>query len=146
MIYYLLVKDSKAIEISTKAPPTQTIFFNNIKWITRHDFSSLEQVENFCDDLNEVDNVKYLPVDKGEHTSPRYDIIKAPKIGDLVSKYFNGDSYPEGEIVSISKSFRTVTTSTGVRFHRKKKTSSWFNHGTWFMGIGQHVYSQNPSF
>lgn len=87
----------------------------------------------------------YLPCDASSHVSPRYSVTLAPKVGDQVSKAFNGDSYPEGEIVKVSKSYKRVETSTGVVFYRVRETGCWRADGTWSMRQG-HVYEQNPSF
>lgn len=87
----------------------------------------------------------WIPVDFGPNVSPRFELIVMHKIGDPVSKSFNGDSYPEGEIVSISKSLKKITTSTGVSFYRRRLTGSWIADGTWYLTRG-HVSEFNPSF
>jgi hypothetical protein len=83
--------------------------------------------------------------DDGPRVFPRYCLLPAPKIGDQVSKSFNGDSYPAGEILSISKSLRRIETTTGVVFWRRGQSSAWVAEGVWYM-IPGHVYEQNPSF
>jgi hypothetical protein len=88
---------------------------------------------------------EYIATDAGQWTSPRYDVIKLPKVGDKVSGEFNGDSYPHGEIVSISKSLKLITTSDGTKFYRVRETGSWRSQRTWFMTPG-HVSKLNPSF
>ena len=87
----------------------------------------------------------YIATDAGRCTSPRFDIIKLPVIGDEVSKGFNGDSYPCGTIKSISKSLRVIETTEGDEFYRVRETGCWRNQGTWSLSAG-HVYKQNPSF
>ncbi len=96
------------------------------------------QVQNLLRD-------EYIATDAGAHVSPRYDVIKLPKVGDKVSKAFNGDSYPAGVIKSISKSLKLITTDGGDKFYRVRETGSWRSGGTWSLTPG-HVYTQNPSF
>lgn len=81
----------------------------------------------------------YLPVDHGSNRAPRYEVVRAWKVGDPVSKTFNGDSYPVGYIVQVSagKQYRVVAqqdkaqagheTPEGARtvFYRRGNTSLW---------------------
>lgn len=88
----------------------------------------------------------YIATDAGPNVSPRYDIIKLPKVGDKVSYAFNGDSYPCGVITAISASLKVISVSEpGVRFYRVKETGSWRFNRTWFLTSG-HCYKQNPEF
>jgi len=88
---------------------------------------------------------EYLPVDNGEWVSPRYDVIEAPCVGDKVSCGFNGDYYPEGEIVKISKNFKIITTSAGKKFYRKGLTGHWVHSKMWALVAGHHE-EKNPHF
>lgn len=65
------------------------------------------------------------------------------KVGDKVSKGFNGDCYPEGEIVRITPT-GIVKTNTGETF-RPVKGGGHRAGGTWWLVPG-HVSKQNPSF
>lgn len=112
---------------------------------TRNDWKSFGRVEQIAAELTEALGERYLATDAGAWTSPRYDVIKAPVLGMLVSKYFNGDAYPEGEIVKISESFRRIETSTGTVFFRRRQSGSWVEGGTWAM-VGGHRNDWNPSF
>jgi hypothetical protein len=87
----------------------------------------------------------YIATDAGPNVSPRYDVIKLPKIGDKVSKAFNGDSYIAGTIKSISKSLRLIVTDDGDKFYRVRETGCWRSQNTWSMQPG-HVEKRNPSF
>lgn len=87
----------------------------------------------------------FLPVDHGTNSSSRFSVCVAPKIGSPVSRGYNGDYTPEGEITKISKSYRRVETSTGCVFYRKHKTATWKASGTWSM-VGGHHNDRNPSF
>lgn len=87
----------------------------------------------------------YIATDSGPNVSPRYDVVRIPQVGDEVSGAFNGDSYPEGKIVSVSKSLRVITTDTGKKFYRIRQTSAWRADRTWSLTRG-HISTQNPSF
>lgn len=87
-----------------------------------------------------------IVVDNGPHVSPRFSVIEPPKVGDKVSYGFNGDYYPDGEIVKISgKNLRIVTTSTGSKFWRRGNSGRWVMNGTWSLVPG-HRSERNPSF
>lgn len=88
---------------------------------------------------------EFVATDAGAHVSPRYDIVKLPKIGDKVSYAFNGDSYPCGTVTSISKSLKVIATSEGQKFYRVRESGAWRYNRTWSLQAG-HVYKQNPSF
>jgi hypothetical protein len=117
-------------------------------WLSRNDIRSYAYAFTLAALLTDVykeSGTTFLACDAGSHTSPRYDVIEAPKVGDLVSKSFNGDTYPEGEITKITPKWQ-ITTSTGVKFRRKKESAGWLaTGGTWRM-VGGHSYEQNPSF
>lgn len=106
---------------------------------------SWEQTCTEAESITAQTGVVYLPCDLGEYVSPRYDIVKAPKIGDKVSKALNGDCYPVGVITGVSKSFRVVRTSFGLTFYRRKQSRSWLNTGVWTLVQG-HIDERNPSF
>src|SRR5271167_17825 len=115
------------------------------RYETRNDWTSFEQVTKIARLLSANTCRTYLPVDNGSHTSPRWDIVEPPKVGDKVSYSFNGDSYPDGEVVKVTKRHQ-VTTSTGNRYLRRRCSSIWLRTGgTWCL-IPGHVYEQNPSF
>jgi hypothetical protein len=99
----------------------------------------------------------YVATDAGPHVSPRYDVVRLPFLGDPVSYAFNGDSYPCGKIVRISKGpeYRrieahedaTVGNPTPRKhvFWRRGRTGSWVKDGTWHLTAG-HVSRRNPEF
>lgn len=108
---------------------------------SRWDWNSFEAAQEVAAALG----AGYIATDAGPNVSPRYDVIELPKVGDAVSYGFNGDYYPCGEIVSISKSLKKITTSTGRAFFRRRLTGSWVNAGTWSLVPG-HVNKRNPEF
>ena len=114
-------------------------------YISRWDWHSFDEVVKIADQLTVNEGSLYLPVDKGEWVSPRFDVIKAPAIGDRVSRGFNGDYYPCGEISSISKTLKKITTTTGHTFYRKRNTATWLCGGT-FSIVQGHISKLNPSF
>lgn len=120
------------------------------KLVSRHELKSLDDAEKLAREANLFGMLftpakTYLATDAGGHTSPRFDVIEAPRIGDRVSAYFNGDSYPEGTITKISDSYRRIETSTGKVFWRRRNSGSWISGRTWSMSRGW-TDKRNPSF
>lgn len=77
--------------------------------------------------------------------SPRYAVVEVPAVGDEVSYGFNGDYYPDGKVIRVSRTF-VVTTSTGNRYYRRGLTGTWKQSGgTWSLVRG-HINERNPSF
>jgi len=113
--------------------------------ITRNDMTDMAHAERIAADATALTGRRHVAADKGNHTSPRYDVIEAPTVGSEVSRGFNGDYYPAGTIVKVSKSLRRVETSDGTVFFRLHQTASWRAGGTWFMVAGTHD-ERNPSF
>lgn len=111
-------------------------------WMNRNDFKSFAEVQEIAEKLTARFGVVYLPA---THGTRQFDVIKAPAVGDKVSKYFNGDAYPEGEIVRITGKWQ-VTTSTGVKFRRQQETGSWKEVNGSFYMIGGHINERNPHF
>lgn len=114
-------------------------------WQNRNDWKSYERVQRIARLLEATTSKKFLATDAGPHVSPRYDIIEPPKVGDKVSYGFNGDYYPDGEIVKITKTYQ-ITTSTGNKYLRRRNTGTWLRTGgTWALVPG-HINERNPSF
>ena len=86
-----------------------------------------------------------IVADAGPHYWPRFSIVTPPAVGDEVSYAFNGDSYPDGEVVKVSKSLKVVTTSTGAKFYRRRESGAWIKNRTWSL-IPGHVSERNPHF
>jgi hypothetical protein len=108
---------------------------------TRNDWRTFEAAKEVAVALGP----QYIATDAGSHVSPRYDVIALPKVGDEASYAFNGDSYPCGKIVRISKSLKLIVTTEGQKFYRVRETGCWKYNRTWSLTAG-HVYKQNPSF
>lgn len=114
-------------------------------WACRSDFKTLEMAEKIAAKASTLTGDIYIATDAGEGCYPRFDVIQAPAVGDKVSYAFNGDYYPCGTIVSISKSMKLITTSTGRKFYRSRQSGSWLNGGMWSMVAG-HISRLNPEF
>lgn len=116
------------------------------EWEDRNDWKGgIERPEMLAASATELLGELYIAIDKGRSISPRYDIIKAPAVGDKVSYAFNGDYYPDGEIVHISKTMKVIETDSGNRYYRKKLSGSWVRNGTWTLVPG-HIERRNPHF
>jgi len=111
----------------------------------RHTVSDYGTAERIAKRVSELSGEQYIATDNGEWVSPRFDVVRAPQVGDKVSYGFNGDYYPSGEITKISASFRRIVTSEGKVFYRKKLRASWINCGTWGLVQG-HIDERNPHF
>lgn len=105
--------------------------------------------------LSEYTGLDFFATDRGPHVHPRYDIVERPAVGHQVSKAFNGDYYPCGEIVKVSESGDRVTTSTGEVFTRRKTHSSvpvkrsavWKVKGSdTFSMVRGYINQRNPQF
>lgn len=150
-MFYVRMEAGRAVEVATDYPTTgetrgeYKLPVYDDRFENRNDWKSFERVTEIAAQLTEATGVTYLPTDSGPNVSPRYDVIAAPVVGAEVSKAFNGDYYPEGVIVSISKTFKRVETSTGAVFFRRKNSGAWIENGTWCMVEG-HVSRMNPSF
>lgn len=114
-------------------------------WMTSRDFDSFESAKKIAGYLSFMTGATYLPADEGESISPRYRVIKAPALGEDVSKSFNGDSYPCGKIVKITPTWQ-VTTSDGSKFRRFKETGGWREAGRGFWMVAGIHDERNPHF
>ena len=114
---------------------------NPADWSDRHDWTTFARAEAAAEHAGE----DYIAVDKGAGVYPRFDVIRKPQVGDQVSYAFNGDSYPDGEIKSISPSLKVIVTTTGHKFYRNKQSGNWKMEGTWSL-IRGHISKQNPHF
>ena len=136
MLTFLYNLDNKLVSVSTEY---------HREGLTRSGICSFAHAEEIAADATKLTNELYIAIDNGDHCYPRYDVIAAPKVGDEVSRSFNGDSYPAGKIVSVSATLKQVKTDTGVIFHRRRQTGVWLNAGTWGLSHGHHN-ERNPSF
>lgn len=145
-MFYVMIKNGRAVSTTEKYPERNGSYDRRFE--NRNDWKSFERVTEIAEQLNAAREVPtaptYIPVDNGSGVSPRYDVIEAPRLGDVVSRGFNGDYYPEGTIVKISASLRRIETSTGAVFFRKRQSARW-SDGTFSMVAGT-IDERNPSF
>lgn len=138
MLFFKLSFDGKVLDVSTDYPKA-----DRDQWRSRSDFATLADATNIAHSATTNLGGKFIPVDNGDGHWPRYDVIEAPKVGDAVSYGFNGDYYPDGHIVKVSKTLQ-VTTSTGNVYRRRKQSGSWKKDRTWSLVQGHHD-ERNPS-
>lgn len=139
---YIKVVNGLPVEWAGALSPEQ---HRDPAWQNRWDWKDYETVERLALYMTAATGKTYLPADRTESTSPRYDVILAPKVGDLVSYGFNGDYYPCGKITRITKGWR-VYTDSGKTFNRVKNSGGWrMVGGTWGMVAG-HIDERNPHY
>lgn len=139
-MFYIQVVNDLPVAIAEELTSEQ---HRDKTWQNRWDWKDMETVERLARYVTAMKGKPYLAADRGTSTSPRYDVIEAPCVGDPVSYGFNGDYYPCGTITKITKGWR-VTTSEGKVFNRRKDSSSWrMVGGTWGMVAG-HIDERNP--
>lgn len=114
-------------------------------WIARSDLRNALDAEAVAVQASKLTGKKFMTCDSGEGVYPRFDIIESPKIGDRVSRAFNGDAYPCGTIIAITPGLR-ITTDQGHKFNRQQKSGAWKEIGSPFYMIHGDHYEQNPHF
>ena len=95
--------------------------------------------------LTEESNELHIVTHEPSYVCNKWAVHRVPQVGDFVSYSFNGDSYPDSEIVSVSKTLKVITTKSGKKYYRYKNHASWRNNGTWWLVKGFHE-ERNPSF
>jgi hypothetical protein len=143
-MFYVLIDNGRAVSTTTEFPRMNDGSYDR-RYEHRHDWKTMDRAREVASQLTESTGTLHLATDSGPNVSPRYDVILAPKVGDEVSKGFNGDYYPEGEIVRISASYRRIVTSTDAVFYRRGESGSWIQDGTWTLVAGVRN-ERNPSF
>lgn len=114
-------------------------------WLYLHNLPSFAVAESVARQISERTGREYIAADNGQYTSHRYSVGAVPRVGDPVSKGFNGDYYPVGFVASVSASRKVITTTTGYRFYRHRRTAAWRLHQCWWL-IAGHRDERNPSF
>lgn len=148
---HVLFQDNVPVHVTSESPYTGTPKlkdFPSVKYNraeSRWDWTSHAEVVALAEQLTKLTGKLYLGTDAGESTSPRFDVKEAPRLGDKVSRSFNGDSYPCGEIVKITPTWQ-ITTSDGTKFRRYKESGGWRQAGRGFWMVGGHLDERNPHF
>lgn len=123
-------------------------------WLNRNDIECFEMAGDMAKSASKNLGKVYLAIDSGPNVSPRYDVFEAPKVGDDVSKAFNGDYYPVGKVVKIGKDYKRIYVSDASPsagackapevFVRRKLSGAFVNKG-WSLVPGVRN-ERNPSF
>ena len=113
-------------------------------WLNRNDMPNIEYAQMIAAGASTFTGKPYIAIDSGPDVAPRFNVIRAPAVGDDVSMAFNGDYYPVGKILKISKSLKLVTTSSGRKFYRCGTSGAWLNG--YFALIQGTVSRLNPEF
>lgn len=146
MHYFRLDTAGNVTEIATSLTAEQ---HTDRSWVYRGDFNTVFDAENVARGATALTGEQWVATDSGRYVSPRYDVIRAPHVGDEVSYAFNGDYYPDGVVTKVSafdKGLKVVTTSTGSRYYRRGVTGKWIKQGgTWALVRG-HIRQSNPEF
>lgn len=142
MIFVLF---NQANEVVGVADRLTAAYATGHRYESRHDWTSKEQVDAIAAQLTEHTGYLFLGLDNGRNVKPRFDIFKAPKVGDVVSMGFNGDFYPCGRIVSISKTMKKIVTDNDTIFWRRGESARWLNSGTFVLVAGERN-ERNPHF
>lgn len=140
MLYATFNIDNTFTGMTAEAPVAHRCARNESRW----DWT-LERAQQIAAMATELHGDTYVATDAGPYCSPRYDVVRVPAVGDMVSYSFNGDTYPDGTIVKVSPSLQ-VTTSNGTKYFRRRQTGSWVKQGgTWSLVSG-HRNERNPHF
>lgn len=135
------IENDAVVEVSSD-PDREGVDFS---WESRWDWKELGRPEAVAESATVLTGELYIAIDSGPGHYPRYDVIKAPVVGDKVSYAFNGDYRPDGVIVKVSPTMKVIETDSGNRYYRRKKTGSWLRGGTWSLILG-HIDRRNPEF
>lgn len=129
MIYVGLNAKLEVEAVTEKLEETHTR--TDLIWQSRWEWPTKAIVDYLADQITEYADELFIGIDNGASVSPRFDIIRAPKVGDEVSMGFNGDYYPQGKIKAISASLKVITLDNGKRFYRRHETARWVYKKTW---------------
>lgn len=144
MITVMVVRENSRIMSARIADEARVPESDGVRYENRNDWKTFEDAQKIALALGEG----YVATDAGDHVSPRYDVVRRPHVGDLVSYAFNGDSYPCGKVVKVSDSLRIVIVDDNGkerRFWRRRQTGAWVMGGVWSLQSG-HVSKRNPEF
>lgn len=151
MLYFKVLEtpgEFAVCNISDQYQRTGVAEADGFSWINRNDLKTMAAAQALAEACNHDgghEGGMLVATDSGPGVSPRYDVIRLPTVGDEVSYSFNSDSYPDGKVVSISKSLRVVRTDKGSAYYRRGLSGAWVKDGTWSLVHG-HINKRNPSF
>ena len=134
MIYVGLNAKLEVEAVTEKLEETYTR--TDLIWTSRWEWPTKAFVDGLAAQITEYADELFIGIDNGASVRPRFDIVRAPKVGDEVSMGFNGDYYPQGKIKAISASLKVITLENGKRFYRRKETAKWVYERTWALVQG----------
>ena len=137
---------------TTPTPPTLAsithVYHDGTSALWWGDVRTKEQAEAIMAEMQAAEpDALFLVCEARYFRRSEFKVVKAPAVGDDVSRGFNGDYYPCGKVTYVTaKTAAVVRTSNGLEFRRRKNTSSWLQTGgTWSLISG--IYDErNPSF
>jgi hypothetical protein len=143
MNYYRLDSNGNVTEVLPEYPRD----VNREGIISRHDIADLDRAKAIAASATKLTGELYVGVDSGKNVSPRFDVIRAPQLGDDVSYGFNGDYYPDGKVIHVTEgSHKVVKTDKGGTYYRYKDSGRWTREGgTWSLVRGTRN-ERNPHF
>lgn len=143
MLFFKLDSNGKVSDVADKIPEGE----RGAGWIARHEMKVMADAERIAKEATTVTGFAHLAIDNGPGVWPRFDVMVPPRVGEEVSYGFNGDYYPDGEIVHVTPgTFKQIKTSTGSTYYRRKETGGWRKQGgTWWLVPGVHN-ERNPEF
>lgn len=110
-----------------------------------HDFKSFAEAHTLAEWATQYTGETYIACTDGSY----FEIIKAPKVGDDVSRGFNGDYDHVGKIVRITANWMVVAEDAEgnqTKFNRRKNTACWKAIGGYGSMVGGIVNRRNPEF
>lgn len=153
---YILFKNNEPVHITRESPWTGTpvmkvikndkgevVDYDNAK--NYHNYTSFAEVQALAEWATKYTGEVYLACNDGSY----FEVIEAPKVGDEVSRGFNGDYYYVGKIVRITPNWMVVAEDAEghqTKFNRRKNTASWKPIGGYGGMVHGVVNRQNPEF
>ena len=122
-------------------------------WMNKNDIRNHPSPKMFAqqiaDSLTKFTGKQFLMTDRGDGYKDDFGFVEVPQVGDHVSKYFNGDSYYVGKVISVSKTFKKIVAQdeqgNKVSFNRRRESGAWVSNSMWSLIGGIHEES-NPHF
>lgn len=140
MLFFRLNDEGVVVEVLTSF-----LGEDRTKIVSRRDMKEFGDAERIAEQATKLTGTRYIAIDNGGGMWPRFDVIEAPVVGASVSYCFNGDYYPDGEIVHVTKgTLRQIRTSTGNVYYRRGNSGRWvMKGGTWSL-VNGHRDERNP--